>query len=413
MVMAASEENTKTPEESSVERKIQEDLWLSRGGGFGKNARWFAFSTAAHILVLSIFATTAVTIMREPEMIKVKALPLTAEELAAMEEAGDDDWEGEPSLEDIPGILTMEDLALSKARPTGPASTGPLQAPIQRAAIPVFQGHGLVTIDVKRPDDSFSGFATQLSGLVGTENFGGGGFGDYGRGLRKVGLDVALVIDATDSMQFVIDSVRSRLTKLVTLLRKLVPTSRIGIVTYRDRGEEYVTRWVDLSFSTLKLKNFLANLHADGGGDWPEAVYEGLDAAVNDLSWRKRSRRVVVLVSGSPPHPESMGGVLSLAQGFQSRGGVVSVMDLAEKMHEDFEYALWEQTGKVMNVPFEPTPLPGFYRDFRNTMASVAQAGGGDFIPLTEEKVLTRNIIIMTFGSRWEVEMAKYLRDLE
>ena len=413
MVMAASEENTKTPEESSVERKIQEDLWLSRGGGFGKNARWFAFSTAAHILVLSIFATTAVTIMREPEMIKVKALPLTAEELAAMEEAGDDDWEGEPSLEDIPGILTMEDLALSKARPTGPASTGPLQVPIQRAAIPVFQGHGLVTIDVKRPDDSFSGFATQLSGLVGTENFGGGGFGDYGRGLRKVGLDVALVIDATDSMQFVIDSVRSRLTKLVTLLRKLVPTSRIGIVTYRDRGEEYVTRWVDLSFSTLKLKNFLANLHADGGGDWPEAVYEGLDAAVNDLSWRKRSRRVVVLVSGSPPHPESMGGVLSLAQGFQSRGGVVSVMDLAEKMHEDFEYALWEQTGKVMNVPFEPTPLPGFYRDFRNTMASVAQAGGGDFIPLTEEKVLTRNIIIMTFGSRWEVEMAKYLRDLE
>ena len=84
-----------------------------------------------------------------------------------------------------------------------------------------------------------------------------------------------------------------------------------------------------------------------------------------------------------------------------------------EKMHEDFEYALWEQTGKVMNVPFEPTPLPGFYRDFRNTMASVAQAGGGDFIPLTEEKALTRNIIIMTFGSRWEVEMAKYLRDLE
>ncbi len=413
MAMASSEENTKIPEESSVERKIQEDLWLYRGRGFSKNARWFAFSTAAHILILSIFATTAVTIMREPEMIKVKALPLTQEELDAMAEEVDDDWEGEPSLEDIPGILTMEDLALSKARPTGPASTGPL-APIQRAAIPVFSGYGLVTIDVKRPDDSFSGIATQLSGLVGAGDFGGGGgFGDYGRGLRKVGLDVALVIDATDSMQFVIDSVRSRLTKLVSLLRKLVPTSRIGIVTYRDRGEEYVTRWVDLSFSTPKLKNFLANLHADGGGDWPEAVYEGMDAAVNDLSWRKRSRRVVVLVSGSPPHPESMSGVLSLAQGFQSRGGVVSVMDLAEKMHEDFEYALWEQSGKLMNVPFEPTPLPGFYRDFRNTMASVAQAGGGDFIPLTEEKELTKNIIIMTFGSRWEVEMAKYLRDLE
>ena len=63
--------------------------------------------------------------------------------------------------------------------------------------------------------------------------------------------------------------------------------------------------------------------------------------------------------------------------------------------------------------PFQPTPLPSFYREFRHTMASVARAGGGDFIPLTEEKALTKNIIIMTFGSRWEVEMARYLRDLE
>ena len=106
------------------------------------------------------------------------------------------------------------------------------------------------------------------------------------------------------------------------------------MVAYRDRGEEYVTKWVDLSFSTSKLKGFLANLHSDGGGDWPEAVYEGMDAAMNDLSWRKRSRRVVIIAAGSPPHPESMSGVLSLAQGFQARGGVVSVMDLADKMHE-------------------------------------------------------------------------------
>lgn len=411
--MTSSEENTR---KTSVPVGAEEDLWLHRSSSFGKNARWFAFSTAAHVLALSIFATTAVTIVnQQPDMIRVQALPLTAEELEQMaEQEAPDDWEGEPSLEDIPGILTMEDLALNKARPTGPASTGPLRAPIQRAAIPVFSGIGPVTIEVQRADSSFSGIDTQLSGLVGAGDLGGGGgFGDFGRGLRKVGLDIALVIDATDSMQFVIDSVRDRLTKLVTLLRKLVPTSRVGVVAYRDRGEEYVTKWVDLSFSTPKLKGFLANMQADGGGDWPEAIYEGMDAAMNDLSWRKRSRRVVIVVSGSPPHPETMSGVLGLAQGFKSRGGVVSVMDLADKMHEDFEYALWERTGKIMKVAFQPTPLPGFYREFRNTMASVAQAGGGDFIPLTEEKALTKNIIIMTFGSRWEVEMARYLRDLE
>jgi hypothetical protein len=46
-------------------------------------------------------------------------------------------------------------------------------------------------------------------------------------------------------------------------------------------------------------------------------------------------------------------------------------------------------------------------------MASLAKGGGGDFIPLTEDKALTRQIIVLAFGSRWQTEMAKYLRDLE
>ena len=46
-------------------------------------------------------------------------------------------------------------------------------------------------------------------------------------------------------------------------------------------------------------------------------------------------------------------------------------------------------------------------------MSSVAKAGGGDFLPLTEEKALMRQIIVVAFGSRWQVELAKYLRDLE
>jgi len=59
-------------------RKTQSDLWLSRNGNFRKSARSFAFSIAAHILILSIFATTAVAIMiQQPELIKVKAPPVS------------------------------------------------------------------------------------------------------------------------------------------------------------------------------------------------------------------------------------------------------------------------------------------------------------------------------------------------
>jgi hypothetical protein len=104
---------------------------------------------------------------------------------------------------------------------------------------------------------------------------------------------------------------------------------------------------------------------------------------------------------------------LHLAQSFQAQGGVLSVVDLAEKMHEDFERALNRHSIGLTDVEFKPTPLPAFYQEFRGTMASIAQAGGGDFIPLGEDKALTRQIIVLTFGSRWQTEMAKYLRDLE
>jgi hypothetical protein len=262
-------------------------------------------------------------------------------------------------------------------------------------------------------DGQFSNSLNGIAGIGPAIGGIGGGFGDYVGGLRKVGLDVALVIDATDSMQFVIDSVKARLIKLITSLHAMVPTSRIGIVAYRDKGDEFVTKWVDLSFSTGKLQDFLTNLRAGGGGDWPEAVYDGLGAAVSDLNWRKKSKRIIILVPGSPPHPETVSNVLHLAQNFQAQGGALSVVDLADKMHEDFERALRRHNEGMTNVEFKPSPLPAFYQEFRNTMASIAQAGGGDFIPLTEDKALTREIIVMTFGSRWQTEMAKYLRDLE
>lgn len=420
--MAASDETKSTPAPSSVEAELQEDLQLYAGRGWGKNATWFVFSTSAHVLLLGLLATLTITIaQKRDEMIKVQTLPLSAEEQQQAQAEQDDDWEGEPSLKDLPGLLTMEELTPKQAKTSAnppPALGAP--APVRQAALsappPVIQGLGPMTVAVN-PGDSPTPLLGNMSNAIGSINGAiggiGGGFGDYVGGLRKVGLDVALVIDATDSMQFVTDSVKSRLIKLVNSLRQMVPTSRVGIVAYRDKGEEYITKWTDLSFSTGKIQGFLSNLNADGGGDWPEAVYEGLEAAVNDLNWRKKSKRIIILVPGSPPHPETVSNILHVAQNFQAQGGVLSVVDLAEKMHEDFERALWRTSAGLSTAEFKPSPLPAFYQEFRHTMASIAQAGGGDFIPLTEEKALTRQIIVLTFGSRWQTEMAKYLRDLE
>jgi hypothetical protein len=434
-----AEERKQSSTLTSVQQELQEDMWLYRGQRIGKNARWFAISAVAHVLLLGLFATVSMTIAHKRQelvkLAKVQDLAPSLEELERMrkaqaEEKKPEDWEGEPSLKDLPGVLTMEQLAPKKAStPAGPPpEVGNVQAvrapvipvappPPSTRTLPVIEGLGPGVIQTNNSGrDNGVGQFSNLNaiGAIGGAIGGlGGEGGDYVGGLRKVGLDVALVIDATDSMQFVAESLKSRLLKLIASLHKMVPTTRIGIVAYRDKGEEYVTKWVDLSFSTSKLQDFVSNLQAGGGGDWPEAVFDGLEAAVNDLKWRKNSKRVIVLVAGSPPHPDSVSNVLGLVQNFQAQGGMVSVLDMAEKMHEDFERAIYRTSSQLVGSAFKPTPLPGFYQEFRNTMSSIAKAGGGEFIPLTEDKALTKQIIVMTFGSRWQTEMAKYLRDLE
>jgi von Willebrand factor type A domain len=433
-----AEERKQSTTLTSVQQELQEDMWLYRGQRIGKNARWFAISAVAHVLLLGLFATVSMTIAHKRQelvkLAKVQDLAPSLEEFERMrkaqaEEKKPEDWEGEPSLKDLPGVLTMEQLAPKKAStPAGPPpEVGNVQAvrapvipvappPPSTRTLPVIEGLGPGVIQTNNHGREGVGEFSNLNaiGAIGGAIGGlGGEGGDYVGGLRKVGLDVALVIDATDSMQFVAESLKSRLLKLIASLHKMVPTTRIGIVAYRDKGEEYVTKWVDLSFSTSKLQDFVSNLQAGGGGDWPEAVFDGLEAAVNDLKWRKNSKRVIVLVAGSPPHPDSVSNVLGLVQNFQAQGGMVSVLDMAEKMHEDFERAIYRTSSQLVGSQFKPTPLPGFYQEFRNTMSSIAKAGGGEFIPLTEDKALTKQIIVMTFGSRWQTEMAKYLRDLE
>ncbi len=370
----------------------EEDEWLFGHQHMGGNVRWFAFSTAAHVIFLSVLATLTIsTIQKKQELIKVKTI--SVDEIFDEDEL--DDWEGEPSLKDIPGILSLEVAPATKAQP--PPRARRVEA-VRVAALPVMSGIG-PTMSIGRMDD----LSTQITSLSGAISGIGGGFGDFVGGLRKVGLDMVLVIDSTDSMQFVIDSTKTHLDKLVVSLRTMVPTSRIGVVAYRDRGEEYLTKWVDLSFSTSKIQGFLANLTSAGGGDWPEAVYDGLDVAIRDLTWRKRSKRIIVVVAGSPPHPDTIAKVQNLASGFRSQGGFISVLDLANKMHEDFHHKVQRYHARPSPLP----PLPGFYRGMQDTLASVARAGGGEFIPLTEDKALIRQVVALTFGTRWRVEMAK------
>ncbi len=51
---------------------------------------------------------------------------------------------------------------------------------------------------------------------------------------------------------------------------------RMGLVAYRDIGDEYVTKTFELTTDIQDLYADLLELRARGGGDWPESVNEAL-----------------------------------------------------------------------------------------------------------------------------------------
>jgi hypothetical protein len=247
--------------------------------------------------------------------------------------------------------------------------------------------------------------------------FGGGigmgigkDFGDFLGLLKRAGFDCVFVIDATGSMQYVIDEARRKVSRLVGLIQRLVPVARVGLVLYRDRGEEWVVRKSDLTFHAEKLQAFLQGVEAGSGGDWEEAVKDGLEAAVNGMSWRSRAKKVIVLIASSPPHREDVPAVLSLAAEFKRRGGVISTIDVSEPAHAEFERAFHRAI--YGTEPESISPLPGFYRELQASLRQIAEAGGGEMVALEEDQAILREVMVVAFGKEWESKLAQYAKEL-
>jgi hypothetical protein len=332
-------------------------------------------------------------------------------------------------------IFSLEDLP-ELVRPDDEEEIARLLEPEQRQAITVPQASRPVRtrgpiVNFKRPvrpegagADLRRRFAAAGSGTGGFGGGGGGGFGvslntAFGRyvaNLRRVGLDVAIVIDATGSMQNVIDELKQRLGTLTATMQRLVPTARVGAVAFRDRAddkvataprksEDFVVRWTDLTFSSKKVQGFLSGIVAEGGGDWEEAVRAGLETAVKQLKWRQDAKKVILLVGSSPPHADDVPAIRSLVASWRGSGGVVSTIDVSERLHEEHERRLarWLYGEEVKEI----SPLPDFYRQLQQSYGEIARGGGGTSVRIDQDDVLMRQLLVLAFGSQWEKDVAR------
>jgi len=119
-------------------------------------------------------------------------------------------------------------------------------------------------------------------------------------------LDLALVIDTTGSMSDELEYLKVEIDSIARSVRQMFPDvqQRYALVVYRDQGDQYVTRTFDFTSSIEEFSSTLAQQHASGGGDYPEAVHLALQQTER-LSWQgEGTARVVFLVADAPPHEE-------------------------------------------------------------------------------------------------------------
>jgi|GEM_PF-1648738 len=142
------------------------------------------------------------------------------------------------------------------------------------------------------------------------------------RAERPNALDLAFVIDVTGSMGDELTYLTREFESIVQRIRRQHRgvDLRFGLVAYRDQGDAFVVRRFDFTRSVGEMEQRLASLRAGGGGDYPEAMDEALDAAL-DLDWRTGTAgRMAFLVADAPPHTYAYDATMAHVREARARG---------------------------------------------------------------------------------------------
>ena len=124
-------------------------------------------------------------------------------------------------------------------------------------------------------------------------------------------LDVVFCVDTTGSMSDEIEVVKAKLRDMVAKVSagKPTPDVRFGLVIYRDRGDEYVTKRYALTRDIDQVVEWINAIVANAGGDDPESVNEALHVAVQEMEWDAAPGvgRLIFLIGDAPPHMDYEG----------------------------------------------------------------------------------------------------------
>jgi hypothetical protein len=192
-------------------------------------------------------------------------------------------------------------------------------------------------------------------------------------------VDAVFVVDATGSMGDEISYLKEELNDVIKRVKENHSdfSLRLGSVFYRDKGDAYVTRKSELSDDVNKTIDFIKQQSSGGGGDFPEAVDEALDSAINGLNWSENARaRILFLVLDAPPHstPENL--------------------DRMQKL---------TSKAAAMGIKIVPVTGSGIDKSTEYLMRSMALCTNGTYTFLTDDSKVG-NPHIKPTTDKWEVE---------
>lgn len=125
-------------------------------------------------------------------------------------------------------------------------------------------------------------------------------------------IEIMFVVDTTGSMGDELSFLCDELAGVVTRVADAVNCDiRMGLLFYRDEGDEYLTKKFDFVEVTTSagLNTVVSNINKQrsaGGGDYPEAVDTALSQAV-EMSWHTNSKtKLLFHVLDAPYHDEQV-----------------------------------------------------------------------------------------------------------
>lgn len=338
-----------------------------------RRAPWFATSLALHALLLLLLWAMLPDGSRGARMAAKVSIHL---------DAGAVSGEGVPDAPQVASEPQTPPFALAAEPPKDAdvAGTVAKAEPEPREPMSLRSNPRLATGGGAAPAASEPG-ATEV------RTIGSGGFRQTVAELQKSGLEIVFVFDSTGSMTGTIADTKASIAQMLAVLKALVPDARVGIVTYRDRGREfYRVRELPLGVDFFATSNFVQLVSAEGGGDRPEDVRAGLEAAFAQR-WRPEARRVVVLAGDAPPH-EKDEKLLLRAVGAFAKNGRSFVHTLVTSP---------ESAGADTHRSFE----------------AIARAGNGTCAPLQSRDRVMQRVLSLAFGREFDQDLVAVTESVE